>query len=162
QVTQMAQGAQAAQPMKANAKVEEMSIDDLMAQLNVQGFRAGQEAAVNSDAIKAETSALAAGEKQQGPQADSDSKDDLTDDINPFINQTTHKQEMLSSSNNIHPGSPMIRSADDIANTRQVVETAQLLAQKGGGSMKIQLRPEGLGFVELKVGVNAGKVDIQM
>jgi len=74
----------------------------------------------------------------------------------------TQKTEILNTQNSARPGTPVIRGADDAANTRQLVETAQMLAQKGGGSMKIKLRPEGLGFVELKVGVNGGKVDIQM
>jgi flagellar hook-length control protein FliK len=109
---------------------------------------------VNSDA-------LANGEKQSDKES-SRNGEELPAEFSPLLAGAGRKQEILSSANSTRPGSPVIKTADEIANTRQMVETAQLLAQKGGGSMKIQLKPEGLGFVELNVGVNGGKVDIQM
>ncbi len=47
-------------------------------------------------------------------------------------------------------------------NVQDLVRNAQLLVQKGGGEMKMQLRPEGLGEVHLKVTVKEGQVGIQM
>lgn len=47
-------------------------------------------------------------------------------------------------------------------NVQDLVRNAQLLVQKGGGEMRMQLRPEGLGEVHLKVTVKEGQVGIQM
>jgi flagellar hook-length control protein FliK len=59
-------------------------------------------------------------------------------------------------------GMPIAKSADEQANIRNVLQGAQVLIQKGGGEMKVQLTPEGMGSVDLKVNVKDGKVDIQM
>lgn len=58
----------------------------------------------------------------------------------------------------------MLKQGDGAApeNVQDVVRNAQLLVQKGGGEMKMQLRPEGLGEVHLKVAVKDGQVAIQM
>ncbi|MEQ1877699.1 MAG: flagellar hook-length control protein FliK, partial [Bdellovibrionia bacterium] len=55
-----------------------------------------------------------------------------------------------------------LRQGDEAQNVRQVIQGAQLLIQKGGGEMKIQMQPEGMGNVDLKVSVQDGKVDIRM
>jgi len=47
-------------------------------------------------------------------------------------------------------------------NAKDVIRNAQLLIQKGGGEMKMQLRPEGVGELHLKVMVKDGQVAIQM
>jgi len=54
------------------------------------------------------------------------------------------------------------KPGEDSANVRNLIQGAQLLIQKGGGEMKVQLHPEGMGTVDLKVAVNKGRVDIQM
>jgi flagellar hook-length control protein FliK len=51
---------------------------------------------------------------------------------------------------------------DESANVEEVVQRAHLLSRKGGGEMKIQLKPEGLGNVHLKVNVADGDVNVQM
>lgn len=48
------------------------------------------------------------------------------------------------------------------ANVRQVMNQAQYLIKNGGGEMKVQMSPEGLGSIELKVLVSNGKVNVQM
>ena len=52
--------------------------------------------------------------------------------------------------------------AEDAMNMRNLVQGAQVLLRRGGGEMKVQMNPEGLGHVDLKVNVNDGKVDIQI
>jgi flagellar hook-length control protein FliK len=47
-------------------------------------------------------------------------------------------------------------------NAQDVIRNAQLLLQKGGGEMKMQLKPEGVGEVHLKVQVKDGQVAVQM
>jgi flagellar hook-length control protein FliK len=47
-------------------------------------------------------------------------------------------------------------------NINEVIQQAQFLARKGGGEMKIQLQPEGLGQVSMHVRVDSGQVSIQM
>ncbi len=49
-----------------------------------------------------------------------------------------------------------------IENMKELVNRAQVIARQGGGEMKMDLKPEGLGSVTLKVAVNNGQVSIQM
>lgn len=48
------------------------------------------------------------------------------------------------------------------ANAQNLVRNAQILMKNGGGEMKMQLKPEGVGEVTLKVAVKDGQVAIQM
>lgn len=47
-------------------------------------------------------------------------------------------------------------------NAQDLVRHAQMLVKNGGGEMKMQLKPEGVGDVTLKVAVKDGQVQIQM
>ena len=47
-------------------------------------------------------------------------------------------------------------------NAQDLVRHAQILVKQGGGEMKMQLKPEGIGEVTLKVAVKDGQVAIQM
>lgn len=47
-------------------------------------------------------------------------------------------------------------------NVRELINQAQFMIRKGGGEMKIQLQPEGLGEVNLKVMVKDGQVHVEM
>lgn len=48
------------------------------------------------------------------------------------------------------------------SNAQELVRNAQILMKSGGGEMKMQLKPEGIGEVTLKVSVKDGQVAIQM
>lgn len=48
------------------------------------------------------------------------------------------------------------------ANIQQLVKQAQVIIKQGGGEMKLQMSPEGMGQVNLKVAVENGQVNIQM
>ena len=48
------------------------------------------------------------------------------------------------------------------ANLRQIMNQAQYLIKKGGGEMKVQMSPEGMGNIHMKVMVENGKVNVQM
>lgn len=53
-------------------------------------------------------------------------------------------------------------TSEQRSNGPELMRQAQLLVNQGGGEMKMQLRPEGLGEVHLKVKVENGQVQIQM
>lgn len=57
---------------------------------------------------------------------------------------------------------PGMTSVDNQANIRQIMNQAQYLIKKGGGEMKVQMSPEGLGQIHMKVLVENGKVNVQM
>ena len=59
-------------------------------------------------------------------------------------------------------GSRIIAKSDAEANVQEIVRQAQMIAKKGGGEMKMELRPEGLGQVNLRVSVQDGQVTVQM
>jgi flagellar hook-length control protein FliK len=48
------------------------------------------------------------------------------------------------------------------ANVRQIMNQAQYLIKKGGGEMKVQMSPEGMGQIHMRVLVENGKVNVQM
>ncbi|WP_413289000.1 flagellar hook-length control protein FliK [Bdellovibrio sp. HCB337] len=52
--------------------------------------------------------------------------------------------------------------AENEANVRQIMNQAQYLIKKGGGEMKVEMTPEGLGKIHMKVLVQDGKVNVQM
>ena len=47
-------------------------------------------------------------------------------------------------------------------NIRDIINKAQVMVKDGGGEMKISLRPEGMGNVNLKVNVTGGNVNVEM
>lgn len=51
---------------------------------------------------------------------------------------------------------------EDVMNVRNLIQNAQVLVRRGGGEMKVEMHPEGLGQVDLKVAVKEGKVDVQI
>lgn len=51
---------------------------------------------------------------------------------------------------------------DEAENVKELVKQAQLMIKRGGGEMKLEMKPEGMGQVHLHVKVNNGQVDIQM
>jgi len=48
------------------------------------------------------------------------------------------------------------------ASIQQIMKQAQYMIKKGGGESKIQMSPEGLGQLHMKVVVNEGKVNLEM
>ena len=61
------------------------------------------------------------------------------------------------------PGAMLgMNTSEQRSNGPELMRQAQLLVNQGGGEMKMQLRPEGLGEVHLKVKVENGQVQIQM
>ncbi|MBO9666256.1 MAG: flagellar hook-length control protein FliK [Bdellovibrio sp.] len=52
--------------------------------------------------------------------------------------------------------------ADNEAAVKQVMNQAQYLIKKGGGEVKVQMTPEGMGTIHLKVMLQDGKVNLQM
>lgn len=57
---------------------------------------------------------------------------------------------------------PAPTKAENEANIRQIMNQAQYLIKKGGGEMKVEMTPEGLGKINMKVLVQDGKVNVQM
>ncbi|MBX3039502.1 MAG: flagellar hook-length control protein FliK [Bdellovibrionaceae bacterium] len=52
--------------------------------------------------------------------------------------------------------------ADNEANVRQLMNQAQYLIKKGGGEVKVEMTPEGMGKIQMKVLLQDGKVNVQM
>lgn len=52
--------------------------------------------------------------------------------------------------------------AENEAAVKQLMNQAQYLVKKGGGEMKVQMTPEGMGTIHLKVMLQDGKVNMQM
>ncbi|MGZ3746091.1 MAG: flagellar hook-length control protein FliK [Pseudobdellovibrionaceae bacterium] len=74
------------------------------------------------------------------------------------------KQEAIMSS---HPGGEVPAAvaptkSENEANIRQIMKQAEYLIKKGGGEMKVEMSPEGMGKINMKVLVQDGKVNVQM
>lgn len=57
---------------------------------------------------------------------------------------------------------PQPTEQDEAENIRELIKQAQVMLKKGGGEMKLEMRPEGMGQVHLKVNVENGQVHVQM
>jgi len=57
---------------------------------------------------------------------------------------------------------PTPSAQDEQANVKELIRQAQLAIKKGGGEIKMDLKPEGIGQLHLKVSVENGQVNVQM
>ncbi|WP_413568814.1 flagellar hook-length control protein FliK [Bdellovibrio sp. HCB117] len=55
-----------------------------------------------------------------------------------------------------------VNQTENEAAVKQLMNQAQYLIKKGGGEMKVQMTPEGMGTIHLKVMLQDGKVNMQM
>ena len=77
--------------------------------------------------------------------------------------QANKSASISQTANNQFNLSPEMTSESDAAtNTREVVNQARYMIKNGGGEMKVQLTPEGLGEMNLKVNMENGKVNVEM
>lgn len=51
---------------------------------------------------------------------------------------------------------------EEAENIRELIKQAQVVMKRGGGEMKLEMKPEGMGQVRLNVNVENGQVNIQM
>gem|GEM_PF-3549063 len=51
---------------------------------------------------------------------------------------------------------------DEQDNVKELVKQAQIMVKRGGGEMKMEMKPEGMGAVQLRVNVENGQVSVQM
>jgi flagellar hook-length control protein FliK len=57
---------------------------------------------------------------------------------------------------------PVPTAKEEQENIRELIHQAQAALKKGGGEIKMDLKPEGMGQVHLKVSVEDGQVNVQM
>lgn len=55
-----------------------------------------------------------------------------------------------------------VTQEEEKENTRELIQQAKLVIKQGGGEMRMEMKPEGLGQVHLKVNVDNGQVTVQM
>lgn len=55
-----------------------------------------------------------------------------------------------------------LETDNDVENVNELVSRAKVLAEKGGGEVKVILKPEGLGEVNVKVALEDGKLNVEM
>jgi flagellar hook-length control protein FliK len=57
---------------------------------------------------------------------------------------------------------PQPTEQEEAENVKEIMKQAQIIMKKGGGEMTVQMKPEGMGHVNLKVSVENGQVQVQM
>lgn len=70
--------------------------------------------------------------------------------------------EVVSGPAGMMLGKPMPTAEDEQANVRELIRQAQIALKNGGGEIKMDLKPEGMGQVHLKVSLENGQVNVQM
>jgi flagellar hook-length control protein FliK len=53
-------------------------------------------------------------------------------------------------------------SQDEQDNVKELIKQAQIMVKRGGGEMKMEMKPEGMGAIQLRVNVENGQVNVQM
>jgi flagellar hook-length control protein FliK len=156
-----------------NVKMPEMqqATNDQQGKIPVDQLTAalpGQQIAINQEQSKS----------QFGPEGQSKSSQSKTEKISQSKGQLpggageffTKTLESTTHSNSLHsagadlslPALTPQNHPESTENIRQLMNQAQYLIKKGGGEMNVQLTPEGLGKLQMKVIVSDGKVDVQM
>lgn len=51
---------------------------------------------------------------------------------------------------------------DEQENVKELIKQAQIMVKRGGGEMKMEMKPEGMGSIHLRVNVENGQVNVQM
>lgn len=118
-----------------------------------------QDFAQQGSAIKKEVSTKGMTEKS------SDFKQSLTGLENvhgaPIKGEALRSEVVLPLAGTVSPQAAMSPAEHDAA-VKQLMNQAQYLIKKGGGEMKVQMTPEGMGTIHLKVMLQDGKVNMQM
>ncbi len=63
---------------------------------------------------------------------------------------------------NVSPQAAGVTPGEHKANIQQIMNQAQYMIRKGGGETNVQMSPEGLGKVHMRIIVNEGKVSLEM
>ena len=64
--------------------------------------------------------------------------------------------------NPMNPAPVQMGPVDKAENNQLLLNQAQVLIQKGGGEMKLEMSPEGMGSVQMRLKVMDGKVELQL
>lgn len=95
-----------------------------------------------------------------GADKDSDSKDRFSQDQQVQLDPKNH--QVSKGGQQFAVETPKAGKAESQNNIQDIISNAQFLAKKGGGEMKVQMSPEGMGDVTLKVIVEKGQVNVEM
>lgn len=154
------------------------TIENLMQELNVSDsdpisfdFEAGGDDAVQN-IVKTESSTP----KVEGPVMSSASLDgagqDNEDSESSEYDDGLYSQQMdgLQGKDNKNQGlknfvinsRPQPTDAENASNVKEVINSARMMVKNGGGEMKVQMNPHGLGEVTMKVNVENGNVNVEM
>ena len=98
--------------------------------------------------------------KARGQESHKAFENTLRQDVQPNEQQPV-KASAPAASTQFVQNSDNSRS-EHIQNIQNIMDRAEVLVTQGGGEMKVQLNPQNLGQVHLKVTVEEGKVNVQM
>lgn len=90
-------------------------------------------------------------------------------DVEAMLNldASSMSQVKLDAANSILPAASVqpvvdLSPAQKTENIQQIMNQAQILMKEGGGEVKVEMSPEGMGSIQLKLQVLDGKVQLQM
>lgn len=76
--------------------------------------------------------------------------------------QSSSQSSVVAGPSAMMLGRPQATSQEEQENVRELMRQAQVMLKRGGGEMSMELKPEGMGQVKLKVSVVDGNVNVQM
>lgn len=106
----------------------------------------------------------AAGGKKGKDNSEDDFKDDLSHQMMQMPTDKKVDGQFAVDKLGVAAGAPGALHQNQLSNenVEKLISGSQALLKKGGGEMKIQLNPEGLGKIHLNIKVEDGKVGVQM
>lgn len=107
---------------------------------------------------------VAANENELSDQTTGEEGRDLAEQLMPLSQDRSANNQFVVDKLSTATGSGISSQAGQLSNenVEKIISGSQTLIQKGGGEMKIQLNPEGLGQIHLKIKVQDGQVGVQM
>ncbi|MEK6556334.1 MAG: flagellar hook-length control protein FliK, partial [Bdellovibrionota bacterium] len=93
---------------------------------------------------------------------DSSGKEGSVDQNDPSAFSLDGAQKLAKNQPQFNVQAPKASAVEAQGNIQEIISQAQFLAKKGGGEMNVQMSPEGMGDLKLKVAIVDGQVSVEM
>ncbi len=144
----------------ANESASESNISDLLQNGEAVSVAGTKDQLTASDERKSESDAKENSDK--GPQGPDNGKNEPRVDFQSHLKTDANGKPQLNQQAPVVVQNSQDARSEQIQNLRSIMDRAEVLAQRGGGEMRVQLHPQNLGQVNLRVSVEDGKVNVQM
>jgi flagellar hook-length control protein FliK len=132
------------------------------AQKNLMGQLKNSEASAKGKKLSAEFASAMRGPKVAADEVASTDLASSTAGAGLMPGASKAPGEMVTGPAGMMVTGPQQNDQSDAENIKEVIKQAQVMLKRGGGEMKLEMSPEGMGQLHLKVAVENGRVNVQM